>query len=338
MKTLSFVSQNSSKLSHSSDGYGDMRSFRIVSRTAALAASMSLTTVVASPVMAEVLGTVSGRGFIEPAGPVAQAQLHHFGVIVAIMMLVLVPIFIAVPILIWRYRRGGNGAYRPKWDFNSAIESTIWGFPIVIVAILGVALWNYTFRYDPYQPLGDNPLEVQVIALDWKFLFLYPEQGIATVDFLAIPEGRPVTLKLTSGTVMQSFMIPQLAGQIYTMAGMQTQLNLRADTAGHYVGRNTQYNGNGFHEQSFLTKAMVPSYFDQWVELQKARPNRLDWAGYEGLLKPSVINQPIIYGGFEPDLYTRVLASFVPAIASMNHHDGHGTAQSHEHGQTESYP
>jgi len=293
------------------------------------------------PATAEVTGRVASRGFLDPAGPVAEAQLHHFSVIIAIMMLVVVPIFIAVPLLVWRYRRGGKGAYRPKWDFDSAVETTIWGFPLVIVAILAVALWGYTFRLDPYRPLGDDPMEVEVVALDWKFLFIYPEQGIATVDMLAIPEGRPVTLKLTSGTVMQSFMIPQLAGQIYAMAGMQTQLNLLGERAGRFVGRNTQYNGNGFHAQSFMTEVMEPSYFAQWVELQRTTPATLDWPGYEQLAQPGLMSAPVIYGSVEPGLFTRILASFVPAMGEMNHaHHGpeKGMSMTHDHGRTETRP
>ncbi|KAA0969104.1 cytochrome ubiquinol oxidase subunit II [Aureimonas fodinaquatilis] len=255
------------------------------------------------------------------------------------MMLVLVPIFIAVPILLIRYRRGGKGAYRPKWEFNATVEATIWGFPVVIVAFLGIALWSYTFKFDPYKPLGEDPLEVEVVTLDWKFLFLYPQQGIATIDYLAIPEGRPVTLRLTSGTVMQSFMVPQLAGQIYTMAGMQTQLNFLADAAGEYVGRNTQYNGTGFATQSFTTAVLAPDDFTQWVESQKTSGTTLDWAGYSELTKPSVTQDPVFYSGFEEGLFRRIVASFSPSMVDTPHshgaHDqphGAGEAAPHQHG------
>ncbi len=171
----------------------------------------------------------SAAGFLEPAGPVAAAQLSHFGTISALMLIVIVPMFVALPLVLLRYRRGGKGTYRPDWEFNWGLELLIWGIPVALVAALGTALWNHTLKNDPYRPLGPSPLVVEVVALDWKFLFLYPEQGVATLDLLVLPQGRPVTLKLTSGTVMQSFIVPRLAGQIYAMAGMQTQLNLIAD-------------------------------------------------------------------------------------------------------------
>ncbi|MBB3810476.1 cytochrome o ubiquinol oxidase subunit 2 [Pseudochelatococcus contaminans] len=279
-------------------------------------------------------GPVSARGFMDPTGPVAETQLHHFGVIIAIMMLVLVPIFIAIPIILIRYRRGGKGAYTPKWEFNSVVETIIWGFPVVIVAFLGIALWNYTFKLDPYRPLGDDPLEVEVVMLDWKFLFLYPQQGIATVDYLAIPEGRAVSLRLTSGTVMQSFIIPQLAGQIYAMAGMQTKLNILADTKGHYIGRNTQYNGNGFASQSFTTAVVTSDEFNAWAEAQRAAGNPLDWEAYVALAQPSITYEPAFYSAFEPGLFDRVIASFAPDMvnAAHGHGEAHGQGEAHGHG------
>lgn len=261
---------------------------------------------------------VMALGFIEPAGPVSEAQLSHFGTISLLMLLVIVPLFVALPIVLIRYRQGSNAVYKPDWDFNWKIEALIWGGPVLLVSVLGISLWSHTVKYDPYKPLGPDPIIIEVISLDWKFLFLYPEQNIATMDLLVLPEKRPVTFKLTSGTVMQSFMIPQLAGQIYTMGGMITQLNLVADKKGNFIGRNTQYNGNGFATQSFTTKVVDPSDFNEWILEAKRSPNLLDWDKYQQLLAPTIEHEPFIYASIEKDLFARVLDSFVPGMLQMS--------------------
>ncbi|GLK74098.1 COX aromatic rich motif-containing protein [Ancylobacter dichloromethanicus] len=245
------------------------------------------------------------------------------------MLIVIVPMFVALPLVLWRYRRGGKGTYRPDWEFNWGLELLIWGVPVALVVALGTALWRQTILGDPYRALGPDPLVVEVVSLDWKFLFLYPEQGVATLDLLALPEDRPVTLKLTSGTVMQSFIIPRLAGQIYAMAGMQTQLNLIADEAGDFVGRNTQYNGLGFATQSFTTRVLSPDDFERWVETTKAQGTALDAAGYAGLLPPSVVSEPVLYGQFTPGLFDQVMAGFAPG---MFHRGTNHTDMSERHG------
>ena len=261
---------------------------------------------------------ITNAGFIDAAGPVAAAQFEHFKTIILLMLIVVVPIFILVPWVLWRYRRGGRGAYRPDWDFSWGNEAVLWGVPIILIIVLSSALWAHAHKYDPFRPLGADPLEIEVVSLDWKFLFIYPQQGIATVDYLALEQDRPVRLKLTSGTVMQSFMIPQLAGQIYTMAGMTTQLNLLADRAGEYLGRNTQYNGNGFATQSFRTAVMPKSQFDNWVHNTQKKEQTLDLTAYEEMLKPSIEHAPRYFGNVEAGLFDHVLASFTSGHSHSN--------------------
>ena len=281
---------------------------------------------IALPAIALLAIALPGAGFagsfLEPAGPIAAGQLSHFGVISMLMLIVIVPMFVALPIVLYRYRRGGKGTYRPDWEFNWGLELLIWGVPVALVVALGTALWRQTIVGDPYRALGPDPLVVEVVALDWKFLFLYPEQGVATLDLLALPEGRPITLKLTSGTVMQSFIIPRLAGQIYAMAGMQTQLNLLADESGDFTGRNTQYNGLGFATQSFTTRVMSADDFEGWVATAKTQQAGLDAAAYAKLLPPAVVNEPVIYARFTPGLFDQIIASFAPGMAGG--HPGHG--------------
>ncbi len=210
--------------------------------------------------------------FLDPQGPIADAQRWHFYEVLGVMaVLVAAPIFILLPFWAWRYRyRHGDKArkYTPKWAHSTPLAIASWGGPILIVVVLSYFVWRDTHRLDPFKPLASDqaPLRVQVIGYDWKWLFIYPDQGIASIGTLAVPVGRPFSMQLTSATVMQSLFIPALGSQIYAMGGMVTQLNLQADKAGKSMGENTMYNGNGFHQQKFTTAAMSPADFNAWVE------------------------------------------------------------------------
>ena len=214
-------------------------------------------------------GTGPHLSFLNPQGPVADAQRWHFYEVLGVMaVLVAGPIFLLLPFFAWRYRYGAKASrYTPKWQYSKLLEIMSWSGPIVIVAILAFFVWRDAHRLDPYQPLTSDqaPLRVQVIGYDWKWLFIYPDQGIASIGMLAVPAGRPFAMQLTSATVMQSFFIPSLGSQIYAMGGMVTQLNLQADKPGKFLGENTMYNGDGFHQQKFTTVAMNPADFKAWV-------------------------------------------------------------------------
>lgn len=252
-------------------------------------------------------------GFINPAGPVAAALRDHLIFIVLVMMIVIVPLFIALPWTLWRYRIGNKKAdYQPKWEFSWPLELLIWGLPVIIVGVLGWKLWEQTFELDPYKPLAATEplLEVQAVSLDWKWVFIYPEQGIVSVNELMIVTGRPVRFRLTSGTVMQSFMIPRLGGQIYTMAGMVTQLNLMASEPGEFRGLNTQYNGIGFANQKFLARAVSQDEFDAWAaSLRQSKPP-LDKTAWAQLTKPSVLPTPQFFGSVADNFFAEVVAGF----------------------------
>ena len=207
--------------------------------------------------------------FLDPQGPIADAQRLHFYWVLAIMtVLVAGPIFLLLPFWAWRYRYGRSTAkYTPNWQFSRFLEIMAWTGPIIIVIILAVFVWRDTHKLDPYKPIASDqaPLRVQVIGYDWKWLFIYPDQGIASIGAFALPTGRPVTLHMTSATVMQAFFIPSLGSQIYAMGGMVSQLNLEASKPGKSLGENTMYNGNGFHQQKFTALAMTPAQFQAWV-------------------------------------------------------------------------
>ena len=185
--------------------------------------------------------------------------------------------------------------------------------PTLIVIVLAVFLWRDTHRLDPYRPLAGKPLEVQVVAMDWKWLFIYPTQGVATVNRLVIPTGQPVHLELTSATVMQSILMPRLAGQIYAMAGMRTQLNFAADTPGHFLGENVQFNGMGFQNQKFTVDALDAPDFAGWLAQTKAQPSRLDAATYQALSHRSVLPGPLAFGAVEPNLFRHVVDQSQPS-------------------------
>ncbi|WP_202131530.1 cytochrome c oxidase subunit II [Aurantiacibacter rhizosphaerae] len=205
------------------------------------------------------------QSFLQPMGPVAQEQSSHLLRVIGITMVVILPVLIGVPFILWRYRYSRpRGEYTPEWEFSKKLEYALWGVPIVVVIVLASWLWYSTQKLDPYKPLGPDPLQVQAIGLDWKWVFIYPEEGIATVNELAVPVGRPVELTLTTDTVMQSLLISSLTGQIYAMPGMTTKLNFAADRTGEAEGENTQFNGDGFGRQKFTVRALSPADYASW--------------------------------------------------------------------------
>lgn len=218
--------------------------------------------------------------FLDPHGPIASLQRRHFLEMVALLAIFVAgPIFLLLPFFAWRYRYGAKSSrYTPKWNGFLPLEIAAWSGPLVIVGLLATLVWQSTHALDPYKPIASSkqPLRVQVIGYDWKWLFIYPDQGIASVGMLAVPAGRPLALQLTSATVMQSLQIPSLGSQIYAMGGMVTQLHLQADTPGRFMGENTMYNGNGFHQQQFTTVAMKPGGFSAWVKKIRAQGIPLD--------------------------------------------------------------
>jgi cytochrome o ubiquinol oxidase subunit 2 len=258
-------------------------------------------------------GCAATPSFLAPGGPVAAEDRHLFVVVIALLMIVVLPVFVGLPWVLWRYRYSNpHGDYQPKWRWSRPIEFFLWGVPVLVVIALGWQLWVETQRLDPYRRIagqGDT-IEVQAVALDWKWLFIYPKQGIASVNRLVVPVGAPVHVSLTSDTVMQSLMIPQLAGQIYAMAGMRTELNFLADQPGAYFGENTQYNGDGFHKQNFVTDAVSPAAFRAWVARTGQGHQALDGAHYDALARQFTVTAPIAFSSVAPGLFGRIIAKY----------------------------
>lgn len=250
---------------------------------------------------------------LDPKGPVATAERDLMFETLAIMMIVAVPVFIMAFAFAWRFRAGGKGRYDPSWSSSLGVEIVIWSVPAVIVVVLGGYVWVNSHKLDPYRGLDPSvqPLEVEVVAQDWKWLFLYPDQDIATVNELVFPAGVPLSLSITSDTVMNAFYVPALGSQIYAMAGMETHLNLLADQTGQFVGRNSQYSGDGFSQQSFTVRAVTEDEFDAWVETVRGAGKTLDEAAYEALRAPSIADPVAHYDGFDDGLFDRIIMRYM---------------------------
>ena len=251
------------------------------------------------------------HGFLHAAGPVAEHTRGLFLIVCFILIFVAGPVLLLTPIIAWHYRLSNTAsAYRPRWGFNWPLEGLIWIPPIIIVIVLAVFLWRDTHALDPYKPLAspNPPIDVQVVARDWKWLFVYPEQGVASVNELAFPVDRPVHLSLTSNTVMQSFFVPNLGGQIYAMAGMTTQLNLAASEPGRFRGENTQFDGSGFQNQKFPVLALASEDFAAWLARARAAGKTLDMNAFQALSTRSTQATPLLFGAVAPGLFQSILA------------------------------
>ncbi|MBP5089829.1 ubiquinol oxidase subunit II, partial [Pseudomonas chlororaphis] len=213
----------------------------------------------------------------------------------------------------WKYRASNtNATYAPKWSHSTKIEIAVWLVPILIIIALGYVTYKSTHALDPYRPLESDvkPINIEVVALDWKWLFIYPDQGIATVNQIRFPEHTPLNFKITSDAVMNSFFIPALGGQIYAMAGMQTKLHLIANQKAEMEGISANYSGAGFTGMKFKAISTSQEDFDAWVAEVKAAPKQLDQAEYEALAKPSQNNPVALYSSYTPDLFQKIVDKY----------------------------
>jgi cytochrome o ubiquinol oxidase subunit 2 len=255
-------------------------------------------------------------GVLGPQGPVGAAEKLILIDSVAIMLAIVAPTIIAILAFGWWFRAGNRRAtYRPDWAFSGQLELLVWAVPLLVVTFLGGIAWFGSHALDPYKALPSplKPVEVQVVSLDWKWLFLYPDAGIATVNELVIPVGVPVHFRLTSSGVMNSFFVPQLGSQIYTMAGMTTQLSLKADRAGLYPGLSAQFSGDGFADMHFQVRALDPGAYAQWVARTKQAGPTLDKAAYGVLARPTLNVRPGTYRAVQPGLFETIASGGVSA-------------------------
>ncbi len=252
---------------------------------------------------------------LNPAGSIASDQRNILFFACALSLIVIVPVFILIFFIAWRYRDTNKKQvkYLPKWDHNHKLEAIWWGIPIILILILAVVTWVSSHALDPYKPLASTkkPLTVQVVALDWKWLFIYPEQGVASVGHLEIPEETPINFLITSDAPMNSFWIPKLGGQVYAMAGMQTKLHLIANETGTYNGMSANISGEGFAHMRFTVNSVTEGKFGEWVNNTRHSQNILNKQTYEELAKPSIKHPVTLYSSVEPGLYDTVLMKYM---------------------------
>ncbi|SMF83513.1 cytochrome aa3 quinol oxidase subunit 2 [Paenibacillus uliginis N3/975] len=274
---------------------------------------MSIMTVLATTGCAEKIIVLN------PKGPIAEQQRDLMVITLLLCSIVIVPVLILTAFIIWRYRdkKGRKARYTPNWEHSTKLELIWWGIPIVIILALAVITVKATYALEPSKPLASDkkPLTVQVTSLNWKWLFQYPEQGIATINELKIPEDVPVRFEITADSPMNSFWIPQLGGQMYAMSGMAMNLHLQADEVGHYWGSGANFTGTEFAQMYFDVEATTQEQFDQWVDDVKTGSPKLTLDGYKQLVEPST-SEVQTFSEFPEGLFEMTVTKYG---ASHNH-------------------
>jgi len=252
---------------------------------------------------------------LNPAGPIGLAEKTILIDSVGIMLAIVVPTIAAIAAFAWWFRASNTRAtYLPHWDYSGRIEMIVWGIPALVIILLGGVAWIGSHQLDPAEPLASDqpPLEIQAVSLDWKWLFIYPAQGIATINQLVIPAGVPVRFALTSGSVMNAFFIPRLGSMIYTMNGMTTHLNLRADTDGEFRGLSSHFSGDGFSDMRFDVRAVPAAQFAAWIQAARGTGPVLDADGYAALAKQTTAPEPITMRLTDPELFRKIVSRSLP--------------------------
>jgi cytochrome o ubiquinol oxidase subunit 2 len=260
---------------------------------------------------------------LHPQGPVSLGELQVMGITVLLSAIVVVPLFILLFLFAWKYRAGNpkmHIEHKPNWDHdNYFVEFLWWLVPTAIVLYLGLVAWHSSHEYDPYQPILSNnaPITIDVVALDWKWLFIYPQQGIATVNMIEVPVNTPVHFQLTADAPMNSFWVPNLGGQIMVMPGMQTQLNLMATNAGTYSGLSGNMSGKGFAGMKFSVKVVSQDDFSSWVQSVQQHSNSLTQSAYRELALPSENNPVATYAPIDLNLYNSIIMNYMTPKMQM---------------------
>jgi cytochrome o ubiquinol oxidase subunit 2 len=259
---------------------------------------------------AATLAGCSEGGVLEPKGPIASAERLILFNSTGIMLAIVIPTVLAtLAVAFWFRSSNMRARYLPEFNYSGRLEMLVWSIPIMTVLLVGGVAWVGSYDLDPPKPITSTvkPVRIQVVSLDWKWLFIYPDQGIATVNQLTVPVGTPIGFELTSSGVMNSFFVPQLGGQIYTMANMVTRLNLEADHIGTYRGMSANYSGAGFSDMHFNVDAVPAENFAAWVAATHTAGPTLDTQSYAALAKPSQAVAPFTYRAVAPGLFSAIL-------------------------------
>ena len=230
-----------------------------------------------------------------------------------LMLIVVIPVFIFTLFFAWRYRANGSAKHTPDWEHNNIAEYCWWGVPLMIVIILAVITYKTSHELNPFKPIhtGKKPITIQAVALDWKWLFIYPEEGIATINYVQFPEKTPINFEITSDAPMNSFWIPQLGGQIYAMPAMRTKLHLIANETGIFRGSSANISGKGFAGMVFQAEAALEADFNDWVESARESDKELTLETYKGLVKPSEYAPVSVYRLIQSDLFEHILMKYM---------------------------
>jgi cytochrome o ubiquinol oxidase subunit 2 len=263
---------------------------------------------------------------LDPHGPIGRQEKLILIDSTVIMLAIVIPVIIATLAFAWWYRAGNAKATRlPDWDYSGRIEFVVWAIPALVILFLGGIAWLSSHDLDPPKAIESSvtPLDIDVVSLDWKWLFIYPDAGVASVNRLELPVGTPVRFHMTSATVMNSFFIPQLGSQVYTMAGMATKLNLMVDDPGLYHGLSAQFSGEGFSDMTFDVSAVSRQDFEQWLDGIRTGGGTLDAAAYETLTHPSAKDAQHTYGTVTGGIFEAILMhpGAAPSAAQIEHID-----------------
>ncbi len=259
---------------------------------------------------------------LNPKGLIGQKQSDLFWLSTNLMLLVVIPVFILTFVIVWKYRADNKKAeYKPDWNHSTLAEIIWWGIPCIIIVILSVVNWIACYDLDPFKPIVSDkkPITIQVVALDWKWLFIYPDQKIATVNFIQIPIDTPINFVITADAPMNSFWIPQLGGQIFAMPAMRTELHLNASEIGEYRGVSANLSGKGFSGMVFWTKATSEVDFEKWISEVQSSEQALDLDGYKLLAQPSENNPVAYYRLLYPGLFDWVVMKDMMPEVSHGH-------------------
>jgi cytochrome o ubiquinol oxidase subunit 2 len=263
---------------------------------------------------------------LDPHGPIGRQEKLILIDSTAIMLAIVIPVIIATLLFAWWYRAGNPKATRHlDWSYSGRIEFIVWAIPALVILFLGGIAWLSSHDLDPPKPIASRvtPLDVDVVSLDWKWLFIYPDAGVASVNKLVLPVGTPVRFHMTSASVMNSFFIPQLGSQVYTMAGMATKLNLMVDDPGTYHGLSAQFSGDGFSDMTFDVAALSHQDFELWLDATRTGGGNLDAAAYETLTHPTAKDPQHTYGTVTGGIFEAILMhpGAAPSAAQIEHSD-----------------
>jgi cytochrome o ubiquinol oxidase subunit 2 len=260
-------------------------------------------------------------GVLDPQGPIGAAERTILLDATSIMLAVVIPVIVLTLVFAWWFRAGNVRAiHLPNWSYSGRIEVVVWSIPALTVGFLGGMAWIGSHDLDPRAPIRSNvpTINIQVVAMDWKWLFIYPDQQVASVNRLVVPTGAPLSFRVTSASVMNSFFVPQLGSQIYAMAGMATRLNLLADQPGVYPGLSAQFSGGGFSDMRFDTVALPKEGFEDWVKSTRSSGGKLDADAYAKLSRPSSAVPPMTYGDVAPGLFETLALADPPGPATTD--------------------